>query len=78
MRLSTTGAVLSALTFNSVSGIRILQSNDDGWAENDARVFHEQLKSRGHDVVLSCPAENESGSGEYLSHLFSHKPSQAT
>ncbi|KAF2247904.1 survival protein sure-likephosphatase/nucleotidase-like protein [Trematosphaeria pertusa] len=44
-------------------GIRIIQSNDDGWAETNARTFFNRLTAAGHDVVLSGPAENKSGSG---------------
>ncbi|KAL2021742.1 hypothetical protein VTK56DRAFT_6685 [Thermocarpiscus australiensis] len=44
-------------------GIRIIQSNDDGWAELYVRSFHNALVAAGHDVVLSAPAENQSGTG---------------
>ncbi|KAI1489828.1 survival protein sure-like phosphatase/nucleotidase [Biscogniauxia mediterranea] len=44
-------------------GARILQSNDDGWAELFVRSFNDALKEAGHDVVLSAPADNKSGSG---------------
>lgn len=40
---------------------RIVQSNDDGWAEKNIRVFNEALVAAGNDVVLSAPAENQSG-----------------
>lgn len=55
-------AALSALV--GVHGIRILQSNDDGWAELYIRSLHEELGRAGHDVVLSAPAENKSGAGK--------------
>ena len=45
-------------------GARILQSNDDGWAELYVRSFNDALNAAGHDVVLSCPADNKSGSSE--------------
>lgn len=57
---------LSALA-GSVQGVRIMQSNDDGWAELYIRSLHESLKGAGHDVVLSAPAENKSGSSESAS-----------
>ncbi|KAF2259748.1 acid phosphatase precursor [Lojkania enalia] len=41
--------------------IRIIQSNDDGWAEINIRTFFDALTNAGHDVVLSGPAENQSG-----------------
>ncbi|CAI4214315.1 unnamed protein product [Parascedosporium putredinis] len=40
---------------------RIIQSNDDGWAELYVRSFHDSLVAAGHDVILSCPADNKSG-----------------
>ncbi|ELQ40422.1 acid phosphatase [Pyricularia oryzae Y34] len=61
MRAST---VLSILSFTALGqGIRILQGNDDGWAEMYARTFFDTLTAAGNDVILSCPAENKSGSG---------------
>ncbi|KAF1809404.1 sure-like protein [Eremomyces bilateralis CBS 781.70] len=47
----------------SVQAVRIVQSNDDGWAEVNLRTLHTVLKAAGHDVVLSGPAENQSGRG---------------
>lgn len=46
---------------------RIVQSNDDGWAEKNIRVLNEALVAAGNDVVLSAPADNESGRGELIS-----------
>ncbi|KAK1484593.1 5'/3'-nucleotidase SurE [Colletotrichum tamarilloi] len=46
----------------AVQGVRIVQSNDDGWAELYVRSFNDALKASGHDVLLSAPAENKSGS----------------
>lgn len=63
MRAST---VLSILSFTALGqGIRILQGNDDGWAEMYARTFFDTLTAAGNDVILSCPAENKSGSGMF-------------
>ncbi|EHK42007.1 uncharacterized protein TrAtP1_011675 [Trichoderma atroviride] len=42
---------------------RIVQSNDDGWAELYLRSFNDALNEAGHDVVLSAPADNQSGTG---------------
>lgn len=53
-------ALLPALT----QGIRIVQSNDDGWAELYARSFNDALIASGHQVILSGPAENKSGSSK--------------
>ncbi|KAL2158103.1 hypothetical protein VTH06DRAFT_4671 [Thermothelomyces fergusii] len=60
MRLHALVALLPAL---GAQGIRIIQSNDDGWAEQYIRSFHNDLIAAGHDVVLSAPAGNKSGSG---------------
>lgn len=43
---------------------RIIQSNDDGWAESYIRVLNNALIEAGHDVVLSAPAENMSGTSK--------------
>lgn len=61
MRVQLLLALLPAL---GAHGIRIIQSNDDGWAELYVRSFHDALLASGHDVVLSAPAENKSGSGK--------------
>ena len=42
----------------------VILSNDDGWAEINIRQFYEALTSAGNSVVISAPAENESGSGK--------------
>ncbi|KZT69472.1 sure-like protein [Daedalea quercina L-15889] len=41
----------------------ILLTNDDGWAVAQIRAQYEELTDAGFDVVLSCPAENMSGTG---------------
>ena len=45
------------------SAINILLTNDDGWAEINIRTFYNALTAAGDSVVLSAPAENESGTG---------------
>lgn len=69
MKLSTPVAV-AILQALAAQGIRIVQSNDDGWAELYARSFHDALEDAGHDVVLSAPAENKSGTGRHLTHAL--------
>lgn len=54
-------ALGAALPF--AHAIRIIHSNDDGWAEINARTFFNSLVVAGHNVVLSAPAENQSGTG---------------
>ena len=52
---------------------RIVQSNDDGWAENNIRTLNAGLNAAGNDVVLSAPAENKSGSGKLTPLFRSHR-----
>ncbi|KIP01339.1 hypothetical protein PHLGIDRAFT_507449 [Phlebiopsis gigantea 11061_1 CR5-6] len=42
---------------------RIVISNDDGWAVAQIRAQFNALVEAGHDVILSAPAENQSGRG---------------
>lgn len=44
--------------------VNIISSNDDGWAEINLRSLYSALTSAGHSVVVSAPAENQSGTGE--------------
>ncbi|KAJ7619555.1 acid phosphatase [Roridomyces roridus] len=57
-----TGIVLLAFTF-AVSATNIVLTNDDGWAVALVRAQNDALNAAGYNVVLSCPAENESGTG---------------
>lgn len=63
MRTSVFIIATASLLAQSGLGARVIQSNDDGWAELYVRSFHDSLNAAGHDVVLSCPADNKSGSG---------------
>jgi hypothetical protein len=56
-------SLLVAAALPLAQGIRIVQSNDDGWAEINIRTFFNTLNAAGHQVVLSGPAENQSGTG---------------
>lgn len=46
----------------------IVLSNDDGWAEINIRTFYNTLTAAGDSVLLSAPAENESGTGTRWPH----------
>ena len=48
----------------AIHGINIISSNDDGWAEINLRTLYSTLSAAGHDVVVSAPAQNESGTGK--------------
>lgn len=55
---------LTVLPVLAVQAVKIVQSNDDGWAELYIRSFNDALNAAGHQVVLSGPAENKSGSSK--------------
>ncbi|PHH65659.1 hypothetical protein CDD81_1745 [Ophiocordyceps australis] len=58
--LSTT--LLLALA-SAAHSAHIIQSNDDGWAELYLRTLNSALVASSHQVLLSGPADNKSGSG---------------
>ncbi|KAG4031965.1 hypothetical protein MFRU_008g03150 [Monilinia fructicola] len=51
----------------SAHAVNIISSNDDGWAEINIRELYKSLSSGGHDVLVSSPAENQSGAGSRTS-----------
>ena len=55
--------LMSALLPLTTSATNVVLSNDDGWAEINIRTFYNTLTNAGDSVVLSAPAENESGTG---------------
>jgi len=56
---------LLALFPLAVSAVNIVSSNDDGWAEANIRALYDSLTAGGHSVLLSAPADNQSGKGIY-------------
>jgi len=54
---------LLAVLLSSSRAVNVVLSNDDGWAEKNIRVFYSTLQAAGFNIVLSAPAENESGTG---------------
>ena len=57
------GAVSFTLLPLTTLATNVVLSNDDGWAEINIRTFYNTLTAAGDSVVLSAPAENESGTG---------------
>lgn len=57
--------VFWACTWGSLpsSALNIVMSNDDGWAVAQIRAQYSSFNNAGFEVVLSCPAENGSGTG---------------
>nr|POE93379.1 acid phosphatase [Quercus suber] len=43
--------------------IKVVLSNDDGWAEINIREFHNSMSQAGLCSFISAPAENQSGTG---------------
>jgi broad specificity polyphosphatase/5'/3'-nucleotidase SurE len=57
--------LLLAASVLSARAANIVLSNDDGWAEINIRTLFNILQAAGENVVLSSPAENESGTGRF-------------
>ncbi|KAJ7260903.1 sure-like protein [Mycena haematopus] len=58
LALVALACAVSAQTAN-----KIVLTNDDGWAVAQIRAQNDALNAAGYNVVLSCPAINESGTG---------------
>ncbi|KZS96820.1 sure-like protein [Sistotremastrum niveocremeum HHB9708] len=43
--------------------VRVVLTNDDGWAEANIRAQYTTLTEGGYEVVLSAPAQDQSGTG---------------
>ena len=71
MRVNTT-ALVASLAFGPASAINIVSSNDDGWAEVNIRALFQSLTAGGHSVVVSAPAQNESGTGRLRPSAIHH------
>ncbi|KJZ74521.1 hypothetical protein HIM_06117 [Hirsutella minnesotensis 3608] len=63
LSMAASAALLSLLS-TPAHGLRILQSNDDGWAEHKLRALNDAYIAAGHDVILSAPAEDKSATGQ--------------
>ncbi|KAJ3479955.1 hypothetical protein NLI96_g8702 [Meripilus lineatus] len=55
--------LLSALPLLAPKSQKIVISNDDGWAVAQIRAQFDSLKDAGYEVILSAPAQNQSGTG---------------
>ncbi|KAJ6111332.1 hypothetical protein N7523_007393 [Penicillium sp. IBT 18751x] len=64
MRINPATALVASLAFGPTSAINIISSNDDGWAEVNIRALFQSLVDGGHSVVVSAPAQDESGTGQ--------------
>lgn len=67
--MKTTSLLVALLPLTQA--IRIVVSNDDGWAEVNVRTLFNTLSAAGQQVILSGPAEGKSGTGN-ISPSLSH------
>lgn len=64
-------AALALVPILGANAVKILQVNDDGWAEQYLRALNNALRKRAdYNVVLSAPAENKSGTGKVILFLY--------
>lgn len=49
----------------AASAANLVMVNDDGWAEINIRAFFNSLTAAGEKALISAPAENQSGTGQY-------------
>lgn len=68
-------SLVCALLPLTAHAANLVLSNDDGWAEINIRTFYNALTAAGESVVLSAPAEDESGTGRPSSFLSSSRAS---
>jgi 5'-nucleotidase len=52
----------------------IVLTNDDGFETANVRALYQRLKAAGHDVVISAPTNNQSGSGGRLEYQRTMAP----
>jgi 5'-nucleotidase len=62
------GAALAAAAVRA-SALEILLCNDDGFTTANTRALYQRLKDAGHSVIVSAPADNQSGRGGFISFL---------
>ncbi|KAI0085586.1 acid phosphatase [Irpex rosettiformis] len=54
---------LASLFVTAHCQTKVVLTNDDGWAVAQIRAQNDALKAAGYNVILSAPAENQSGTG---------------
>ncbi|KAH6906546.1 sure-like protein [Coprinopsis sp. MPI-PUGE-AT-0042] len=55
--------LLLLVSLHLSTGLKILLSNDDGWAVAQIRAEYDALVAASYDVVMSAPAVDKSGTG---------------
>ena len=56
-------ALLLCLHAAAAAALDIVLTNDDGFETANIRALYQRLKAAGHDVVISAPTGNQSGTG---------------
>jgi 5'-nucleotidase len=58
-----------ALNAWNASALNIILTNDDGYDTENIQALFQALEDAGHDVILSAPFENQSGTSGYVKFL---------
>lgn len=64
--MSTVFVALCLMVSGQACALNILLTNDDGFETANIQALYQTLKKAGNDVVISAPAENNSGVGGNL------------
>ncbi len=64
-------AVAMAFTASPAFALRIVLTNDDGFETRNIQALFHALKAAGHDVILSAPYHDQSGTSAWLGSLSS-------
>lgn len=60
------GLLLVGLAALPAHALQILLTNDDGFETANLRALQVRLKAAGHDVIVSAPTQNNSGTGGWI------------
>jgi len=58
-----------ALNAWNASALNIVLTNDDGYDSKNIQALFQALEDAGHDVIISAPFENQSGTSGYVEYL---------
>lgn len=62
-------ALLAGALTPSVFGLNVVLTNDDGFETNNIQALFSALKAAGHDVIMSAPYGNQSGTSGQVAFL---------
>lgn len=67
--LRVAAAALLCAAATPVFALNILVCNDDGITAANVRALKQRLFAAGHDVIISAPIDNQSGTGGFIRFL---------